>query len=62
MADIDTDLVVLALTVAVSKQTHFCSIRNNTLDLDSDLVFRTMFFAVAKSVVDHFVVESLRQV
>ena len=57
MANIDTNLVILALTMPIAQQTHFSSIWDDALNFNSDLMLRPLLLSVAKSVVDHFVIE-----
>ena len=62
VADIDSDLVIFALTMAVPQQSHLSSIWDDTLNFNSNLMFRTLLLPVAKSVIDHLVIEVFRHV
>ena len=57
MADIDADLVVFALTVAIAQETYLGSVWDYSLDLNADFMFSALLLLVVKSIVDHFIVE-----
>ena len=57
MADIDTDLVILALAMAVSQKSDLSGFGDNSLNFDSNLVLGSLFLSVVKSVINHFIVK-----
>ena len=59
VADLNTDSVIGALTVAVTKQTDFTRAGDHTLDIDADVVLATSPLLEVQFVVHELIVVSL---
>ena len=57
MTQVNADLVVLAVTVSVTKETDFSSIWSDFLYIDSELVLASSFLLPINGVLNHLIVK-----
>lgn len=58
VANINSNLIVLALAMAIAQQSDFGCIWYNAFDLNSHFVFGSLLLSVTQGIIDHFVVKS----